>query len=224
MKLLRYILILLIIHSFLLNSYAHKKRWDDYKSEWSDLMIAVYKGKNKKVKKLIEKGVAINFKTAVYKLNAIEVAIRKENEIAFQLLIATDSITNLKDYIRLASAYRSALIIEEIIKSGGNVNDTIENGHSVLMFSASFGSPGTLKTLLRYGANVHQTRKGDNWNPLFFAAFNGNLEQVKLLLKYGADKTQIDIDDNTAYDLVDCIYDRFKVSRKDKAELKRILK
>jgi hypothetical protein len=82
MKLLRYILILLIIQSFCLNSYAHKKRWDDYKSEWSDLMIAIYKGKNKKVKKLIERGVAINFRTPIYKLNAIEVAIRKENEIA----------------------------------------------------------------------------------------------------------------------------------------------
>jgi ankyrin repeat protein len=187
-------------------------------------MIAIYKGKNKKVKKLIEQGVAINYRTAVYKLNAIEVAIRKENEIAFQLLIATDSITDLKNYIRLASAYRSALIIEEIIKSGGNVNDTIENGHSVLMYSASFSSSGVLETLLRYGANVHQTRKVDNWNALFFATFNGDLDKVKLLLKYGADKTQIDKNGKTAYDLVDGIFERFKVSSKDKAELRKILK
>jgi ankyrin repeat protein len=208
-----------------MSSYAHKERWDENKSEWSDLMVAVYKGKNEKVKKLITEGAAINFESnTTFKLNAIEVAIRKDNEVAFKLLTATDSISNLKDYIRLASAQESALIMKQIIENGGNVNDTLVNGHSVLMYSASFGSYEVFETLLKNGANVNQTRKVDNWNALLLAAFNGEIKKVQLLLEYGADKTHKDKNGRTAYDLVDSIYDRYNVPTKDKEELKRILK
>ena len=140
------------------------------------------------------------------------------------MLIATDSIIDLKDYIRLASVQENALILEEIIKSGGNVNDTLENGHSVLMYSASFGSVKVFETLLKNGSDVHQTRKIDNWNALLLATFNGELAKVRLLLEYGADKAHKDSKGRVPYDLIDSIYDRHNVASNDKEELKRILK
>src|SRR5690606_17222416 len=64
-------------------TFAHKEKWDDNKTNWSELMLAIYNGQNKKFTMLISEGVDVNFvSNGSLKLTALEVAIRKDNEEA----------------------------------------------------------------------------------------------------------------------------------------------
>lgn len=190
-------------------------------------MRAIYYGQTSKYLKLIDEGADLNFVSSASNSNchltALEVAIRKSNEVAVRVLLETNKITNPGTYLMTAAGQKSALNVERLLKYGAEPNDTLDNGYSPLMMAASFGSFEVLEILIMHGARIDQTRKIDGMTALMLAAFNGQLKKVKLLLDYGANKAQKDNKGNTALYYVGTIYDRMRVSDETKLELKRML-
>ena len=205
--------------------FAHKDKWDDNKREWSELMIAIYNGQTNKFLQLIKQDVDVNYVTNdSWKLTALEVAVRKENEIAVKTLLETKKIKNVQSYLMTACAQQNVSNVNQLIKYGAKPNDTLSNGYSVLMMASSFGSYEIVETLLEQGAKINQTRKVDGITALMLATFNGNVEKVKLLLSYGADKYVTDKNGKTALNYVDEIYERLNISESTKDELRQLLK
>jgi ankyrin repeat protein len=221
-----FLLILFTLTS--LTTFAHKEKWDDNKKDWSPLMLAIYNGQVDKVNKLIEQNVDVNFITpgtnSNWRLTALEVAIRKDNDVAVEALLSTNKISKPETYLMTACGQKSAKTVQLLIKYGSKPNDTLENGYSVAMMAASFGSLEILECLVKNGANLKQTRKVDGMTILMFAAFNGDVKKVKLLLDNGAEKHIKDKSGKVALDYVDQIYEHLKVSETTKAELRQFLK
>jgi len=221
---------LLLVLLICLNTicFAHKERWDEIKKEWSPLMIAIYKNQLKETITLINSGVNVNFETpgieSVWSLTAIEIAIFKENDIAVSILLHTNKIKNPEKFIFKAAEQNNPKILNLLFLYGAKANDTLENGYSPLMAASSFGSIKVLECLLKYGANVNQTRQVDGITALMLAAFNGNLQKVKVLLSYKAKKNIKDKNGKTALNYVDEIYPSLNVNEKTKEELRTLLK
>lgn len=206
-------------------SFIHKDRWDAHKDNWSELMLAVYKGNTKKVNELINSGVDLNYvakkERFEFQLTALEVALRKENEIAVKLLLATNKIAHPKTLIYVACSYNSVSNVEMIIKHGGNPNDTLQKsnyGWSAFIMAINFGSNEVVEYLLKHGANVNQN---DGGTPLMYAVSRGYVEKVRLLLAYGADKKIKGYGGKTAIDELDRTY--ADVSEKSKTEIRKLL-
>jgi ankyrin repeat protein len=220
-------LIILLIFSSMA-SFANKERWDKNKQEWSELMISIYNGQNTKFTKLIQQGVNINYVTpgvkSDWRLTALEVAIRKDNGDAVKALLQTNKIVHPEAYFMTACGQNTASTIDLLIKFGANPNDTLENGYSVLMYAASFGSNVVLESLLKHGAHVKQKRKVDGITALMLATSSGKPQKVKLLLDYKADKKDKNKNGETALDYVDDIYPYLKISEKTKSKLRELLK
>ncbi|MCW3071245.1 MAG: hypothetical protein JWO44_1135 [Bacteroidetes bacterium] len=222
------IIALFLLFSVSLSCFSNKEAWDDNKDDWSELMLAIYKGQTAEYKKLISEGSDVNFITpgthSNWSLAAMDVAIRKSNAEAVRILLATHKIKEPGSYMMTACGESSAEIIELLISNGGNPNETLDNGYSVLMMAASFGSAEVLECLLKHKANVNQVRYVDGITPLMLAAFNGEPEKVKLLLAHGADKSRMDKNGKTALGYVDGIYEYLKISGSTKAKLRELLK
>jgi ankyrin repeat protein len=220
--------IIMMISFSLTTLYANKERWDDNKKEWSELMIAIYKGQTNKYIRLIKQGADVNYKTSgnnrSMKLTALEVAIRKDNSDAVEALLMTKKIKNPESYLMTASGQNDAKTIDLLIKFGANPKDTLENGYSILMMAASFGSIEVLERLLKHGADVKQTRKVDGITALMLAAFTGQTQKVQMLLNYKADKNVKDKNGDKAINYVDNIYPYLKISETTKNELRNLLK
>ena len=221
-------LLILLLSLTTLTAFGHKERWDENKKDWSPLMMAIYKGRTTEFNQLINSGVDVNYVTpgtnSNWRLTALEVAIRMDNETAVNALLLTNKISKPGTFLMTACGQNSVSNVSQLIKYGANPKDILENGYSVLMMAASFGSNEILETLLKQGADVKQTHQVDGMTALMLAAFNGQLEKVKLLLKFGANKTTRDKNGHTALYYADNIYDRLKVSDKTKKELKEILR
>jgi ankyrin repeat protein len=224
-KIISVLFILLFVNSSVL---ANVDRWDDNKSDWSDLMLAIYNGKIADVKKLIDKGENPNY-SAKNGMTPLEVAIRIQNSDALNMLLATGNISleyedSTMSYFILACMLNSKDIVESLLDYGCSINDTLYNGYSALMAACSFGSLDIVKLLLKKGVNIEQKRDIDGITALMMAAFDGNLEKVRLLLKYNANKDVIDKKGNRAFDYVDFIYPYKNVKDETKFKLKKLLK
>ncbi len=217
-------LIVIVLILSTMTAFAHNEKWDDNRNDWSELMIAIYNGQTTQFTKLIKQGVDINFETKETHLAALEVAIRKENEIAVNALLETKKVKNVKSYLMTACGQQNVSNVNQLIKYGANPNNTFSNGYSVLMMASSFGSYEIVETLLKQGAKINQTRKVDGMTALMFAAFNGDIKKVKLLLSYKADKYAKDANGKTALNYVDQIYERMNIDEKTKNELRQLLK
>jgi len=207
-----------------LTVFAHKERWDDNKKDWSKLMVAIYNGQTEIFKNLIKQGVDVNFESKETSLTALEVAIRKENEVAVKTLLETKKIKNVQSYLMTACAQQNVSNVNQLIEYGAEVNVTLSNGYSVLMSAASFGSYEIVETLLKHGAEINHKREVDGITALMLATFNGDVKKVKLLLSYNADKYITDKNGKTALNYVDMIYERLNIRESTKNELRQLLK
>ena len=207
-----------------MTAFAHKDRWDDNKKDWSELMVAIYNGQTEIFTKLIRQGVDINFETTETNLTALEVAIRKENEVAVKILLETQKIKNVQSYLMTACAQQNVSNVNQLIKYGADPNLTLSNGYSALMSAASFGSYEIVETLLKQGAEINHQREVDGITALMLATFNGEIQKVKLLLRYNASKYVTDKNGKTALDYVDMIYERLNIRESTKNELRQLLK
>ncbi|MGK4568175.1 ankyrin repeat domain-containing protein [Flavobacterium sp. 3HN19-14] len=216
------ILLLLIFISF---SFIHKEKWDDNKEDWTPLMFAIYNGNTKEFNKLIDNGADVTYRIKTsWELNALNVAVKKNNVDAVKKLVSTKKFKKLQYYFEDACGQSSSSIVIFFISKGVNVNNYSENGHSNLMTACSFGTTEIVQALIKNGAEINHQREVDGITALMLAAFNGELNKVKLLMKNGADKTIKDKNGETAYDYVDQIYPRLNVSEETKNQLKNVLK
>lgn len=218
--------ILLLISLISLSVSAHKEKWDDNKESWSPLMHAIYNGQTTSFVRMVRQGADVNYrsKSSNWTLTALDIAIRKNDEVAVRVLLGTNKIVSPESYLMTASAQKSSRNIQLLINYGANPNETTDSGYSVLMSAASFGSTKILEMLLRYGAKPNFARKVDGITALMLAAFNGESEKVKILLKYNADKSIKDKNGKRALEYVDDIYDHLGVSESVKKELRILLK
>lgn len=220
--------LLLIFILFTYTSFAHKEKWDDNKEDWSPLMLAIYNNQTSKIEKLLKQNVDLNYisigKHSNWELTALEVAIRKENDKIVEKLLSTKRVSKAETFLMTACGQQNVKTVELLLKYGANPNESLENNYSVSMMATSSGSIEILECLLKNGASVNQSRKTDGMTALMFATFCGDINKVKLLISYNADKYLRDKNGKTALEYVDKIYDRYKISESTKKELKEQLK
>lgn len=186
--------ILCIFFLIILNScdIHDKEKWDDEKEYWSPLMHAIYDNDTKEFITLINQNTDVNFiangKNTRWALNALDVALFMNNDIAVENLLATGKINNLNDYMIQAASESNARNIQILINHGADPNTSLENGYNALMSASSFGSIEVLECLLKNNANPNLNRAIDEGTALKYAKMSGNSAKVKLLLKYGAKK------------------------------------
>ena len=99
--------------------------------------------------------------------NAVSQARRCDDESCIALVRACDSIdggnANGKTALMLAAQFRpTAAVVEELLRSGANVDATTRRGHTALIFAAGRGRDATIVTLLHAGASARvRTVTGD---------------------------------------------------------------
>ncbi len=110
-----------------------------------------------------------------------------------------------KTALHLAAARDEAEAINVLVEAGVNIEARTDFGASALHFSAGNLNWNASFALLEHGANAN-ARKGDHFAPLFYtvvqAGSRGTAEVVDLLLKFGADETDIDGSGKAAADAV----------------------
>ncbi|SFE41146.1 ankyrin repeat domain-containing protein [Thermophagus xiamenensis] len=89
-------------------------------------------------------------------------------------------------------------VVKLLVKNGATINRSDNKGLTTLHFAASGPFPETVKYLLDNGAAINATDKIENFTPLMYAASEGNMEVVKVLIKYGANPSLKDVDGDNA--------------------------
>ena len=101
-------------------------------------------------------------------------------------------------FLMLAAFNGHTELCDYLIKNGAHVEARDKSGRTALMYASTGPFVTTVKMLLDNGANVNSVGHAEKWTSLMNAAAEGQLEIVKLLLKYGADKNLKDVDGDTA--------------------------
>jgi uncharacterized protein len=197
-----------IILFFSLFSFQDKEtlKWDYNKKDWTPLMKAIYKQDTKTVIKLIKKNINIDLAVPIhisdFKITALEVAIRKKNTLAVELLLKTKKYIDLDEYLIVASSEDNVNILKLLFEYNANPNYIEKNGNTLVMFATGQGSDEVLIELLKSTVNINKQRKVDGMTALMLASYSKNLEKVKILLNNGADKEIKDNRGKTAFDYV----------------------
>jgi len=89
-------------------------------------------------------------------------------------------------------------VVGHLIEIGAVVDQRDMMDRTALLYGATGPFPETVKILLDKGANPNALDSNEHFSPLMHAAAEGHLEVVKLLLKYGADRSLKDIDGDDA--------------------------
>jgi uncharacterized protein len=89
-------------------------------------------------------------------------------------------------------------VLHYLIENGAVVDQRDMMDRTALLYGATGPFPETVKILLDKGANPNALDSNEHFSPLMHAAAEGHLEVVKLLLKYGADRSLKDIDGDDA--------------------------
>ena len=181
------------------NGFNLESRINDDDSDYTPLMIAVYKEDYDMVKYLLDKGANPN-------------AVNNEKKTA--LMIANDEGNNN--------------IAKLLIEQGANINTQDEDGCTALMTAALIGDYEMVKFLLENGADIN-TKDNDGNTVLYYNIYYDHygkeemLENAKkifnLLIKYGAD---VNTKDNDGASLLDISY-RPSTALKQNREMFKVL-
>jgi len=217
-------LLLFIFFAFSSVGLANKEPWDKSKKDWSKLMVSTYKGKHRKMKKLISRGENVNY-SSKNGTNALEIAIRKRDTEALNILIQSKKL-NFDDtlyIVTLASSQKNYNILRILLEMGLSIKSD-SSKYSPLMAAASFGSNENIKLLIRYGAEVNESRLVDGMTSLMLAALDCSYDKVKILLDNGADKEMKSKNGKTAFDYLSDNPKWPLISDMEKDALRSILK
>ncbi len=89
-------------------------------------------------------------------------------------------------------------VVGYLIENGAVLDQRDIMDRTALLYGATGPFPEAVKILLDKGANPNALDSNEHFSPLMHAAAEGHLEVVKLLLKYGADRSLKDIDGDDA--------------------------
>jgi len=101
-------------------------------------------------------------------------------------------------FLMLASFNGHTELCDYLIKNGAHVEFRDNSGRTSLMYASTGPFATTVELLLNNGANVNSVDHGEKFTALMNAAAEGQMQVVKILLKFGADKNLKDIDGDTA--------------------------
>ncbi len=117
----------------------------------------------------------------------------------------------LMDHAHNTNGQTPLWLVRLFVQYGGNIEQTDDNGETILFQIASFlenaENMNVLRFLLDNGANVNR-RNSDDETPLMVATqgiigFRSSNQAVQILLQYGADKGMVNREGETAYDIAD---------------------
>lgn len=100
--------------------------------------------------------------------------------------------------LMLASFNGHTQLCEYLIKNGAHIEGRDNSGRTPLMYASTGPFSSTVELLLKSGANSNSVDHVEKWTALMNAAAEGQLEVVKILMQYGANKSLKDIDGDTA--------------------------
>jgi ankyrin repeat protein len=168
----------------------------------SALLIAVYYGQAEIVELLLELNTDLDIweAAATGRLERIDELLDQDSSLVNQF--SADGFTPLG----LAAFFGHKQVLNELITHGADVNIASNNSMKVCPLHsavAHYNAPVAFqmaKSLLEHGAKVNAVQMG-GWTPLHEAAARGEVDLVKLLLQYGADKDMKNEDGTTALDL-----------------------
>ena len=214
------IFIVCILHT--ISVFPIKEKWDDRKDDWTPLMCAIYYNQTTLRDSLIRIVVDVNKKSKRFGINALSVAIKIQEFESVKVLLETDCITNVNEYMFTACSNQDANIVKLLIDYGAKPDTVWQNGYTLLMAAVSFGSIEIMELLLESNVNKDQQRTVDGITALRLALFHG-IDKVKLLLEYGADKNILDLDGLRAYDYIDYGISIGGISEEEEDELRVLL-
>lgn len=132
----------------------------------------------------------------------VEAALYGKSEIVNKALkqgLDVDARDAEKRTLIMYAAFNGrAEVVKNLITAGADINAQDKIGTSVLMFAASGPSTPTVQILLDAGAKINVVDNNEHFSALMWAAAEGQPDNVKLLLKNGADLTLKDVDGDTA--------------------------
>lgn len=175
--------------------------------DWNALHYAARYGRTENYKNLLTWGVPEDLIT-IQGYNMAHVSLQKGDmehtgfllERGFELTQPTD---NGEYLIHLAGSDEAFRYIIENYEYDLNSKDG--QGNSFLHFAQSMGlSGGLIREMLKEGADPN-LRNSKGATPLMYSV--KDLDLVKLLLEFGADKAVKDVDGDTAYDYLDYYYE-----------------
>ncbi|XP_074659976.1 myotrophin homolog [Tubulanus polymorphus] len=102
--------------------------------------------------------------------------------------------------------------VEQLLQSGGTVNDDLESGRVALHLAADYGQKEVLEYLISKGADIDKLDKY-GISPLLAAIYEGHTSCVKLLISKGAEYKSVKAPSGDSY--YDCA---------EKDEIKALLK
>ncbi len=163
----------------------------------SAIMTAAYHQKPEIVALLVKKRAKLNLfeACAIGKVERVKAILKRKPKLLNEF--APDGFQPLG----LASFFGHVEVVRYLLESGAEVNTPSQNGLKVTpLNSAAAGRHYEIAMLLlERDANPNIRQEGD-FVPLHSAAMNGQIEMVKILLQYGADKDLKSLDGKTARD------------------------
>lgn len=162
----------------------------------SNLMYAVEKDNAETVKWLISQGADVNYKDEYQETSLIAAAVYGAVD-CIKVLLDSGADLNAETHTK-NSAIDSASNIETVkvlVEAGANINKISGEGYNLLLYATEDGNYEFVEQLLELGANPNTTSTGNI--PLHKATIYDDTELMKLLLKYGSNPSQEDVDSDT---------------------------
>jgi hypothetical protein len=153
--------------------------------------------------------------------------MKRKTIIIFLIIILLNSLAHFSWSASLPEEAFNGNIekVQELLKQGSDVNQTIEGGQTALMLAAYKGYEDIVKLLLSYQANVNIARK-DNMGTALHAAVSGNNKDIVAMLlnndanvnaKTASGQTSLMIASSQGYlDIVDLLLSESSVNWRSK--------